>query len=1026
MLKCAVGALCLLLPANLYAADIDLSKIVASLSRFEGNTDTTGKVAVVEVDAQGMPTVSNKNLSAILPDILPTVETDPLYNTLDTLGGTSPTFTVAKTGFTLATGKKVNLTFPADVTVASTLNVNTTGAASLFVNGAAISATNQLLAGTYIVVWDGTQWQVTGRIPNTTSVPMYEQDPTYNHVAVAAGTTSAYTAAKTGFALASGNKVAVTFGASPGANAAGATLSVNGTTATKIYYDGAEIVAGMIKANRTYEFVYDSAAPAKWVLIGELNVDANIAGGFTTGTGSAYELAAAGFKLVKGAQVTAIVNVANEASPTLDVNGTGAKAIYLAGSFSAIPAEWMKALQLYTFLYDGTRWQVSYSTPFYKITGTGNAVTDVIDLATGMLEVKKDETFLTSATLPDALEDAQIQSDWGQDNDTKADYIKNKPTIPTMPDILGSLTVEKEGTGNAVADIEYDDEGIITATMGTFLTSVTLPEILPDAETDPLYNTLDTLGGTSPTFTVAKTGFTRTTGKKVTVKFPAAVTAASTLNVNTTGAGNIFINGAAVSSTNPIRANAVHTLVWDGAQWQIIGQDTDTVTIINSIGALDVTDVLTNETDDKLVSGETFNTAMGAYVTTAADGGPNSYRITVPGFVLKTGARLIVKAHSTNNGPVALRINSLATVPVIYKHAPLEDSMFKMDNVYMLLYDEDFTGGGYTNASVFHVISAPNDILFNDPTAIMYVPEILTGTNTEGKVVSAQTFGAAIGKYVEIGGGSNNAYQATIPGFVLETGARVIGRVNVTSVDYISGATLNVNGLGAKSIYYGSRPIAEGTLQADSVYAFVYDSNAAAFNVVMSPIDPTVVAPEIADEIGALKVSDILTGTDTDDKLVSAQTFNIAMGSYVTTYNFSGNYGALVPGFQLQSGARVVAKVHSSNAANAELNVSLLGSKPLYYNGAKVTADILKADNVYTFVYDEALNSGAGGFNVVAAPGGFNVPDVPDSSLPAMPDVCGGGSATKDCALVYGDRTKGYVGNSPGSGRGFYWEIVTR
>ena len=39
---------------------------------------------------------------------------------------------------------------------------------------------------------------------------------------------------------------------------------------------------------------------------------------------------------------------------------------------------------------------------------------------------------------------AQVQSDWSQTTTTAADYIKNKPTIPTVND--ATLTITQNGT----------------------------------------------------------------------------------------------------------------------------------------------------------------------------------------------------------------------------------------------------------------------------------------------------------------------------------------------------------------------------------------------------------------------------------------------------------------------------------------------------------------------------------------------------------------------------------------------------
>ena len=46
----------------------------------------------------------------------------------------------------------------------------------------------------------------------------------------------------------------------------------------------------------------------------------------------------------------------------------------------------------------------------------------------------------------DNIPEAQVQSDWNQVDDTKVDFIKNKPTIPTAAGVLASLTLESSAT----------------------------------------------------------------------------------------------------------------------------------------------------------------------------------------------------------------------------------------------------------------------------------------------------------------------------------------------------------------------------------------------------------------------------------------------------------------------------------------------------------------------------------------------------------------------------------------------------
>ena len=78
---------------------------------------------------------------------------------------------------------------------------------------------------------------------------------------------------------------------------------------------------------------------------------------------------------------------------------------------------------------------------------------------------------------------------------------------------------------------------------------------------------------------VSCTGFTLATGAVITVKFSATNTAASpTLNVNSTGAKAIMYRGSAISA-GYLAANRVYTFVYDGTDYELIGDiNTDTNT----------------------------------------------------------------------------------------------------------------------------------------------------------------------------------------------------------------------------------------------------------------------------------------------------------------------------------------------------------------------------------------------------------------------------------------------------------------
>lgn len=87
------------------------------------------------------------------------------------------------------------------------------------------------------------------------------------------------------------------------------------------------------------------------------------------------------------------------------------------------------------------------------------------DAASGVAQILNKPSLATVATSGDygdllnkpTIPAAQIQSDWTQSDNTKLDYIKNKPTIPTVND--ATLTIQKNGstvktfTANASSDV---------------------------------------------------------------------------------------------------------------------------------------------------------------------------------------------------------------------------------------------------------------------------------------------------------------------------------------------------------------------------------------------------------------------------------------------------------------------------------------------------------------------------------------------------------------------------------------------
>ena len=95
----------------------------------------------------------------------------------------------------------------------------------------------------------------------------------------------------------------------------------------------------------------------------------------TTGSTAAKVVSCTGFSLVTGARIVVKFTATNTAAnPTLNVNGTGAKAIYYKGS--AILANSLAANRTYEFIYNGTQYElVGDTNTTYSISKSGSTIT---------------------------------------------------------------------------------------------------------------------------------------------------------------------------------------------------------------------------------------------------------------------------------------------------------------------------------------------------------------------------------------------------------------------------------------------------------------------------------------------------------------------------------------------------------------------------------------------------------------------------------------------------------------------------
>ena len=104
-------------------------------------------------------------------------------------------------------------------------------------------------------------------------------------------------------------------------------------------------------------------------------------------------------------------------------------------------------------------------------TKTSDLTNDGSDGTSTYVEADELATVATSGSYNDlnnkpTIPDAQIQSDWTQSDNTKVDYIKNKPTIPTVND--ATLTITQNGTSKGTFTANDADDTTIEVSDTTY------------------------------------------------------------------------------------------------------------------------------------------------------------------------------------------------------------------------------------------------------------------------------------------------------------------------------------------------------------------------------------------------------------------------------------------------------------------------------------------------------------------------------------------------------------------------------
>lgn len=138
----------------------------------------------------------------------------------------------------------------------------------------------------------------------------------------------------------------------------------------------------------------------------------------------------------------------------------------------------------------------------------------------------------------------------------------------------------------------------------------------PIASNSMLYGVCSTAAATAAkTVTISDSKFTLQSGATIVIKFTTTNTAANpTLNVDGTGAKAIYYNGAAITA-GYLKANKVYEFIYNGTQWDLIG-DIDTNTTYTFNGAVSTIKDSNLTANKALVSNNSGKVATSAVTST--------------------------------------------------------------------------------------------------------------------------------------------------------------------------------------------------------------------------------------------------------------------------------------------------------------------------------------------------------------------------------------------------------------------------
>lgn len=189
----------------------------------------------------------------------------------------------------------------------------------------------------------------------------------------------------------------------------------------------------------------------------------------------------------------------------------------------------------------------------------------------------------------------------------------------------------------------------LTSTSTTSALSANMGHLLNDKVN--FYGVCSTAAATAAkTASTANGDFALETGAKIVVKFTNGNAAATpTLNVDSTGAVDIYQNGAAI--TEDLEADGSYIFVYNGTQFDLVGGGDSSVSVVDNLRSSSATDALSANQGNKIAND------MAEYVLSGDTNTTGDTLTTGTYFVDSTGQLCKVTSDIANNGAITLNTN---------------------------------------------------------------------------------------------------------------------------------------------------------------------------------------------------------------------------------------------------------------------------------------------------------------------------------------------------------------------------------